>query len=147
MAIQFNQVHAQTEDPVSVFRTAPVTDQARAFNIKGPTAQVFLEKLFAAHPKKKRKGFSHKFKTITVEGIPVPLNLKIHEGIHGKKGPARFYFHTFKNEKDRTEKLKQISDNEIQGVIIYVSKKDKSSITSDEEAELFCEYLRRLAGV
>lgn len=139
-------VAQETEEIFAVNSGRSMDMPEYSFYIKGEKSDIFLDNMFKKYPKTKDKGYILKFKNITVDGINSNMNLKIHKGIHGDKENGGGYFITFKNDGDRSERIKNISDNQILGIIIYVMKGKNEFIETKEEADKFISFVLSMSN-
>lgn len=119
--------------------------------LKGHDSQNVIDSLFAHHPKKKRVGHIWKFRKMKISGIDELVTLQVHEGVRGGvwlrpdslNCSGSSYFLTFRNKKDKKEKITNLKPSESLGAIVYIRM--KKSVTK-EQAKLVEDYLQNLLG-
>lgn len=125
------------------------------FYINGENSSQFLNSMFEKYPTVKRKGYSHSFKDINVDGIAETLQLTAYEGIYHYSyssggccsSISMSYFKFFSNKNNANQLISAMTQNDSFAVAIYVSKGAiKGGLTTKEESGLFIEYLKTIIG-
>lgn len=125
------------------------------FYINGENSSQFLNSMFEKYPTIKRKGYSHSFKDINVDGIAETLQFTAYEGIYHYSyssggccsSISMSYFKFFSNKNNANQLISAMTQNDSFAVAIYVGKSQgKGGLTTKDEAEFFIEYLKTIIG-
>lgn len=129
-----------------------ITGGGHNFQVLGELSFSYKDSLFSHFDKKQKKGYVWKFKHVQVPGISEELTLEVHQGLKGYTEEPRYdankcggsaYFYTFTSEKRKESMLKNQTELEFPGLIIYVKQGNHYGV-KPEEVEFLEAYLRSI---
>lgn len=145
--------YASSQDSTSIQFPQIITGGGHNFQVIGEHSSPYKDSLLSHFGKEQKRGYVWKFKNVEIAGISQEVTLEVHQGLKGYTEKPKYdanrcggkaYFYTFTSEKRKKEMLKNQSDLEFPGLIIYVKQGNRYGLKNPEEVKLMEAYLRAI---